>query len=299
MSQLQYTRSVILKTLIIYNPKSGKGEITQKIDDICLYLKKYEVSVFYSSFEKEITSYLFLNSHRFDIVIIFGGDGTLHEAINGIMKCTVRPKILYIPSGSVNDFAKYIKINKNYKLHLALLEKEPNEIDVYEICGEYFIYTIGCGKFSNISYDKRFYFLKKYLKRFFYYFKLFKDLFVKHKYKIEIICDGRRITGYYFMFLFLAINNVAGFKVNGANNKINDGKIKLYLFKYKKYLSIISMMFFFIYKKKNNSFILEIEGKEFNIKSPNLLKLNLDGEGPFFKSDFEVKVIPNALKIYY
>ena len=88
---------------------------------------------------------------------------------------------------------------------------------------------MGCGKFTNISYDKNFYFTKKYLKKFYYYFKLFKDLFKKHQYNLQIISNNIIYEEEVFMFLFLAINNVAGFRVRGLDNKINDGKITLYL----------------------------------------------------------------------
>ena len=288
----------LIKTLIVYNPKSGNGLIHNKINDICLYLKNHEVSVFYSSFEKEITSYLFLNCVRFETVIVFGGDGTLHEAINGIMKSNKKPNILYIPSGSVNDFAKHIGVGKKYEKELKLLDLKPQKIDVYQVDADYFIYTIGCGKFTNISYDKKFYFVKKYFKQFFYYFKLFQDLFVKHKHMIKVCSDNDDDSGSYFMFLFLAINNVAGFKIRGAKNKINDGKIKLYLFKYRKFLSVFILFAFYVFKRKNKYFIKEIEGEKFHIKSDTILNLNLDGEGPTYKSEFTVKVIHNALNFY-
>lgn len=282
----------------MYNPKSGNGLIHKKINDICLYLENYEVSVFYSSFEKEITSYLFLNCARFDLIVIFGGDGTLHEAINGIMKSNIKPDIFYIPSGSVNDFSKHIGIGKNYQKELKSKDLKLQKIDVYQIDDKYFIYTIGCGKFTNISYDKNLYFAKKYFRRFFYYFKLFKDLFKKHKFTLKCNANNIEITTTCFLFLFLATNNIAGFRVRGETNKINDGKIKLYLFKYHWFLSILSLLFFYNFKRKTNYFIKEVEGDEFEIISDKLLKLNLDGEGPILKESFKVKVISNALNFY-
>ena len=288
----------LLKALIIYNPKSGNAIDLTKINEICSYLKNYEVSIFYSNFEKEITSYLFLNAKRFELIIVFGGDGTLHEAINGIMRSNANPYILYIPKGSVNDFAKHIGIKKKYQKELEILKYNPQKIDVYQIDNEYFIYTIGCGKFTSISYDKKCYFLKKYLKRFYYYLKLFKDLLITHKYEIEVYCDNEKYNEEVFIFLFLAINNIAGFKVRGAKNKIDDGKIKLYLFKYHKLFSSLNLLFFYLFKRKSNYFIKEIESDCFVVKSNKLLKLNLDGEGPIYKDEFIVRVIPKRLNFY-
>ena len=111
-----------IKAIIVYNPKSGKGIIESSIEQIYLYLlKDYEVSVFHSNFKKEITSYLFYNAKRFDLIVLLGGDGTLNEAINGLMRSKIRPPILYLPSGSVNDFGRRIGVSKNYKKELELL----------------------------------------------------------------------------------------------------------------------------------------------------------------------------------
>jgi len=42
------------------------------------------------------------------IVLIAGGDGTVNEAINGIMKAAANPRVGLIPVGTGNDFAKAV-----------------------------------------------------------------------------------------------------------------------------------------------------------------------------------------------
>jgi diacylglycerol kinase family enzyme len=68
--------------------------------------------VFYPSYPKEITFYLRENGFRFELLVLCGGDGTLNEAINGLMNLIDKPKLLYIPSGTVNDVSKALKLNK-------------------------------------------------------------------------------------------------------------------------------------------------------------------------------------------
>ena len=36
-----------------------------------------------------------INGCRFELLIVFGGDGTFNEVINGLMRVFVKPKILY------------------------------------------------------------------------------------------------------------------------------------------------------------------------------------------------------------
>jgi diacylglycerol kinase family enzyme len=73
------------------------------------------VSIFKPTYKKEISIYLANNCSRFELVIVFGGDGTLNEALNGLMNKTHRPKLLYVPTGTVNDFGHYLKIPKDFK----------------------------------------------------------------------------------------------------------------------------------------------------------------------------------------
>lgn len=49
----------------------------------------------------------------FDLVVCHGGDGTLNETVNGIMRLPreKRPPLSYLPGGSTNDFAASLSIS--------------------------------------------------------------------------------------------------------------------------------------------------------------------------------------------
>jgi diacylglycerol kinase (ATP) len=89
----------------------------------------------------------------YDTVIALGGDGTVHEVINGLMQVPEkkRPLLGVVPIGSGNDFAHFLKIPLDPvdALHRAL-NGEPSTIDVGRITdehghSEYFDNTIGIG----------------------------------------------------------------------------------------------------------------------------------------------------------
>ena len=284
---------------MIYNPYSGRGNIGSKINDILKYLKDYEVSVFHSDYEREITSYLFNNGARFDLVVLFGGDGTLNEAINGLMKIAKKPKLLYIPSGSVNDFGKFLGLKKNYKKCFKLLGGLPKKVDICKVGDEYFIYVLGCGKFTSISYDTRFYFLKRYFGRLFYYFKALKEVFKKYKFQVITTVGDKKYIGKYFLFLALNIDNVASIKINKEKSKIDDGLISLYLFKYRPFLSVLSLSMFFLFKRKSPFFIEEITINNFEMLFQDEMILNTDGEGKKYNKLLRIEVIKEAIEIYW
>jgi YegS/Rv2252/BmrU family lipid kinase len=89
----------------------------------------------------------------YERVIAIGGDGTVHEVVNGIMLLpeNKRPVLGVVPVGSGNDFAHAIGIPMESDHALALaLEGEPSTIDLGLMTDEhgrmeYFGNTLGIG----------------------------------------------------------------------------------------------------------------------------------------------------------
>ena len=89
----------------------------------------------------------------FDMVVAMGGDGTVHEVVNGIMRLPVdqRPILGVVPVGSGNDFAHAIGVplESDRALYQALNGK-PSEVDLGLMTDEhgrkeFFDNTLGIG----------------------------------------------------------------------------------------------------------------------------------------------------------
>ena len=88
-----------------------------------------------------------------DMVIAMGGDGTVHEVVNGLMQVdeSKRPFLGVVPVGSGNDFAHAIGVPKESDHALAYaLKAEPSAIDLGLMTDEhdrkeYFDNTLGIG----------------------------------------------------------------------------------------------------------------------------------------------------------
>lgn len=75
---------------------------------------------------------------RFDVILAAGGDGTLHQVLNGILHerehYTDLPILGVIPVGTGNDFARSINIDKDADQFIALLQHlKPKNIDVGKV----------------------------------------------------------------------------------------------------------------------------------------------------------------------
>lgn len=89
----------------------------------------------------------------YDMVIAIGGDGTVHEVINGLMKVPERKRPIFgiVPVGSGNDFAHAINLPAKADIALAhALKGEPQPVDLGVFTDEhgrkeYFDNTVGIG----------------------------------------------------------------------------------------------------------------------------------------------------------
>jgi YegS/Rv2252/BmrU family lipid kinase len=90
-----------------------------------------------------------------DRVLALGGDGTVHEAANGILSAPPqrRPPLGVIPVGTGNDYAK---LSGTYgqgvsQAVASLARAQPTRLDVGVAWGEFFINSIGIGFDAEVA----------------------------------------------------------------------------------------------------------------------------------------------------
>ncbi len=90
---------------------------------------------------------------HFDRIICAGGDGTLHEAANGLLQGpfgedgATRTALGAIPIGTGNDFAKLLGVFKlpPETAAMRMAHAEPRRFDIGRVIGESFINSLGIG----------------------------------------------------------------------------------------------------------------------------------------------------------
>jgi diacylglycerol kinase (ATP) len=97
------------KIKLIFNPMSDRGRSGQKASDLRAVAEEFGgadwVGTEYPAHAMDLAAKAGLEGY--DTVVAMGGDGTVHEVINGLMRVAEphRPKLGIIPIGSGNDFA--------------------------------------------------------------------------------------------------------------------------------------------------------------------------------------------------
>lgn len=243
---------------------------------------------------KELTDTL-IKDGATDIVCI-GGDGTLHEVINGFHDFD-KVNLGIIPLGTGNDFANALKIPTDPVDALKLITEEtPKYTDFMQMPTVRGLNVIGAG--LDVEVLKKYERLKKKTK--FGYTKcLLKTLFtykcVNFKAKI-----GEKITEYHSFISAIANGHCfgGGLVISPEATPI-DGKLNFVAVDKVNKFVLIKLLIKLMKKKINTAkqYVQEKVDKITIIPATPHYTVNVDGE-LYDDIPFEVEIVSNKLKVY-
>lgn len=288
-----------MKVGFIFNPESGNGKINRLYPMIekAFIAKGHDISILKT--QKSGDAKLFAQEPVFDMLLVAGGDGTLNEVVNGIMTLDKKPRIGYIPTGTVNDVAHLLGIPRNIKkaLNLILETGELRKMDVSKINSTYFTYAAATGKFAKASYD-----LKRSDKKRFgslaYVVRGITDMFYDYKMPLKITHEQGVIDKTFTLLLFLN-----GPRVGGINlflikkSKLNDGKIEARIFERRRYMTLFKVLSFFAIGGLVSKGVHMLKSSFYDIEAKGYVEWNTDGE-QIEKNSARIEVINEAIEIY-
>ena len=220
------------KLLFVVNGHSGKGQIKNKLLDIIDIMIKegYHVQVHTTQEREDATKVVREQAKYYDLVVCSGGDGTLDEAVTGMMQSEVRTPLGYIPAGSTNDFANSLEIPKDMiQAPKTAVLGVPFSCDVGEFNGDYFIYVAAFGIFTDVSYATS-QELKNALGHVAYILEGAKRLYTIKTYHMRVEYDGNEIEGDFLLGMITNSTSVGGFKnMTGKDVKLDDGMFEVTL----------------------------------------------------------------------
>ncbi len=81
------------------------------------------------------------------LVVAVGGDGTVHEVANGLLRAGSDAVLGVVPIGSGNDFAKLVGVYKHDPVRAVarLVTARPTRFDVGRVLDEWFVNSLGFG----------------------------------------------------------------------------------------------------------------------------------------------------------
>ena len=177
------------QVLLIVNPNAGKGKIQKKIPEIKQDLIKTGYNVEILTTQKNLSAEDIIKKYdkKVEVIICCGGDGTVNDMINGVMKLEDKPEVSFIPLGTVNDFAKTIGLSKiRFLLPDILKRYSKKKSDIGSFNDKFFSYVAAFGAFTPVSYvtSQK---LKRYLGKFAYFIVGVKYLFKNNIFSSSIL----------------------------------------------------------------------------------------------------------------
>ena len=101
------------KLLMIVNPKAGRHKARGPLFDAAAVLSQggYLLSIHNTTAQPgDAAAAAEAAGGVYDAVAAVGGDGTLNEVVNGLMRLEHPPLLGYLPQGSTNDFASSLRL---------------------------------------------------------------------------------------------------------------------------------------------------------------------------------------------
>lgn len=278
--------------MLIVNPNAGRrlGEKIAKQVFGWFNDSGFKCTLFLTQKRGGGTELVLKHSSDFDTIVCIGGDGTLNEVINGIIKSGSNIPLGYIPAGSTNDFAGSLNISRNPETAVKnIINGQPVKIDAGKFGDRYFSYVASFGMFTKASYATP-QNMKNTLGRLSYFIEGAKEITNIRAEQLLIEADEQKFEGKY---IFGAISNsksIGGLvKYDSSTVDFSDGMLEMMLIK--KTDSIVNLakvLHCLKNKNYNNPYIDFYRAKQFKIITDDNLGWSLDGEFASGTNKFQI-----------
>lgn len=287
--------------MLFYNPVSGHAAFKNKLDCIVeAFQRRGILVVFYRTRREGNEAFIpFVREVNPDGLLVAGGDGTVHEIVNLMMKGNLDLPLGIIGSGTSNDFATYLGVNTDLEAYLdTIASGRTRRVDLGLMDGTYFINVASGGAMACIAHEVNAR-IKNSLGKMAYYLKGIGDLPKFRYFPLKIEADGAHYE--LETFLFVIINSpVVGSMKNVANGvAVDDGKLDLLSIGKCSIPKLMSITADLIAGKpvSEREDVLHVQAKHFHIESGIPVESDIDGEcGPMLP--LTIETVPRAVAIY-
>lgn len=289
------------KLVLFYNPVSGHAAFKNKLDWIVeafqrrgillmLYRTKKEGNEDFATFVREVEP---------DGILAAGGDGTVHECVNILMKHQIDLPLGIIGSGTSNDFATYLKINEDMEAYFdRIAAGQVQRVDLGRVGDEYFINVASAGMMTSIAHevDAR---LKNTMGKMAYYIKGIGELPKFRSVPLSIDADDQHYDIEAFLFVVINSSVVGSMKKVAENVSVTDGKLDLLAVSKCGIPKLVTVTADLVSGKpiSEKEYILHLQASRFRISTTEVLESDLDGEaGP--NLPLTIETVPSAIAVY-
>lgn len=288
---------MVRTALLLVNRKSRRGK--QNIADIRARFIDASWNLVEEACQQpqDLSAVIRQHRHDVDLVILGGGDGTIHHALEGLIECRLPLGIL--PLGTANDLAHTLELPTDPLMACdVILQQHTQAIDLGLVNGKPFCNVASLGLAVRIT-DR----LKRSTKSrwgvFAYAFAAIQSLIHARPFGMEIECDG---TGATVRTVQVTVGNGryygGGLTVNHSAT-VQDNLLHLYSLEVKRWWHLIPLL----PSLRSGDFdsaqnVRTLEGKELQLRSRGSEhRIVADGE-LVSTTPATFRLLPGILKVY-
>ncbi len=220
--------------MLIYNPVAGEGAFKENLDEVVSLLQKkgYQVIVHRTSNDEDLEIVINNSKNFIDVVTAAGGDGTIHQVVNAMLKNNLTHVPLgIIPVGTSNDIASYLGIPFSFFDAIQIIgSRKVKNIDVGEVNNSCFVNVASGGLLMEVPHTTSVK-LKNLTGRLAYYLKGIEQLPNLRPIPIKISCPEETVEEEILLFIILNGSIAGGFKNLAPAASMTDGKLDVLVFK--------------------------------------------------------------------
>lgn len=270
----------------IYNPISGGADTHKILDSVISIYQQYQKSIvpFRTGPNMNLEDAFLDLDENYDHILIAGGDGTINRVLNVYMKHNFKLPVAILPTGTANDFAKYLNIPSDIEeaCH-RILNAEVKRVDLGKANDKYFINVFSFGLFTEVS-QKTSTPLKNTFGKLAYYVSGIKEIPSFKKMDLLLQTEDLKIeTKCFLAFIF---NGKTAGNINiSYHSKADDGLLDIILVKGENFLKLGTLIYNFLrgeyLEEVNQENIIYLQAKSISLSSSQELGTDIDGEtGP-------------------
>lgn len=292
------------KAFMVINPVAGQKKIKPALADVIGKFNQngYCTEVYITQKSVAVEDYVAEHCKKSDLVVCCGGDGTLNNVVNGIIKAEIDIPLGYIPAGSTNDFAAGLSLPSNPEAAAErILTGKAHPHDVGQIDGDRrFVYVSSFGAFSETSYMTS-QSLKNALGHLAYVLEGTKALKSIKPIALKAEFDGEKISG---NFLFGAVANSTSMggivRLKDPDINFSDGLFEVILIKGpKNILELQGIINCLLTYKYDPRYILFLRTSRARFEFKNPAEWSLDGERYIGKKTADISILKHKINFLY
>ncbi len=280
---------------LIYNPYAGRRKLTAQMDTVIRIFQEggNQVCVHRASSPEDIEQ-ISSQSTDVDRLVIAGGDGSIHQAVNGLLQVSAkqRPALGILPVGTANDLAYALRLPKSIPEACKVIAKgNIFEMDTGKLNDRYFVNVASAGLLTDVSQkvDTR---VKNTLGQLAYFLKGIETLPSFRPFRVEFENDGQRCMEE--VVLFMAVNglSVGGMRQLVPRASLTDGKLDILMVPAAGWPETIRLLLNVLRGEKvAGEKIKEFQTPELTVHTDRSISSDLDGEcGPL--SSWHIQIGP-------